>query len=114
MMNVVSTANTEHYVWGEGCDGWHLLKSPGLSIIQERVPSGGAEVRHYHEKAAQFFYILSGIAMMETETTVHKITPNQGLHVPAGVLHRLRNEEEEDLVFLVCSAPMAHGDRVVG
>ena len=42
-----SLANAEHYVWGDGCDGWHLLKHPDLSVIQERVPAdrgGGTAV----------------------------------------------------------------------
>ena len=112
-MNIVSTANAERYMWGEGCGGWHLLRSPGLSIIQERVPSGKGEVRHYHEKAEQFFYVLSGIATMETDKGVFEIGPDHGMHIAPGISHRLSNRGESDLVFLVCSAPMAHGDRVI-
>ena len=33
----------EHYTWGGVCDGWHLLKDPTLSVIQERVPPGAGE-----------------------------------------------------------------------
>jgi hypothetical protein len=55
---VVSLENTEHYMWGEICDGWHLLKRDDLSVIQERVPAGVVEVMHYHQFARQFFYIL--------------------------------------------------------
>lgn len=113
-MEVVSVKNGEHYSWGDGCDGWHLAKTPGLSVIRERVPPGGAEVRHYHEKAEQFFYVLSGVATMETDEGIFEIGMNQGMHIPAGVSHRLRNSGDVDLVFLVVSAPMAHGDRVVG
>ena len=36
-MALVSIKNAEHYFWGEKCDGWHLAKSSGLSVIQERV-----------------------------------------------------------------------------
>lgn len=112
-MKIVSTENGEHYNWGDRCDGWHLAKTPGLSVIQERVPPGGAEVRHYHEKAEQFFYVLSGMATMETDDGPFEIGPGCGMHVAAGVAHRLNNAGDVDLVFLVCSAPMAHGDRVV-
>jgi mannose-6-phosphate isomerase-like protein (cupin superfamily) len=58
----VSISNAEHYVWGQVCDGWHLLKSDGLSVICERVPPGAGEIAHYHERAHQFFYVLSGRA----------------------------------------------------
>ena len=54
----ISVQNAEHYVWGEVCDGWHLLQREGMSIIQERVPAGASEVMHHHEVARQFFYIL--------------------------------------------------------
>ena len=62
MTDVVSQQNAEHYIWGGDCDGWHLLKSLGLSFIQERVPPGRREVRHYHLLAHQFFFVLSGSA----------------------------------------------------
>ena len=64
-MEIVSSENAEHYTWGGVCDGWHLLKSSNLSVIQERVPPGAAEVNHYHKKAHQFFYVLSGEATIE-------------------------------------------------
>lgn len=34
----ISKANAEHYLWGGDCDGWHLVKSQGLSVIHERMP----------------------------------------------------------------------------
>jgi mannose-6-phosphate isomerase-like protein (cupin superfamily) len=63
--DVVSQQNAEHYVWGGDCGGWHLLNSPGLSVIQERVPPGRREVRHYHQQAHQFFFVLSGRATLD-------------------------------------------------
>ncbi|MBU2713548.1 cupin domain-containing protein [Zooshikella harenae] len=57
-MSTVSTENAEHYIWGSLCDGWHLAKSPNLSVIQERVPPNSSKVRHYHQKSEQFFRIL--------------------------------------------------------
>ena len=111
-MKIVSTENAEHYVWGAGCDGWHLVQSPTLSVIQERVPSGCSEGRHLHLKSEQFFYVLSGIGSLEVEGRIHTLAANQGLHVPANVSHTLYNEGPEDLVFIVTSTPPSHGDRV--
>ncbi|MCE2595821.1 cupin domain-containing protein [Motilimonas cestriensis] len=109
---MIDKASAEHYTWGGQCDGWHLVKSPNLSVIQERVPSGCVEVKHYHQKAEQFFFVLSGVATLEVAEQVFSLTPQQGLHVAAGVVHQLRNEAEQDLVFLVTSTPPSHGDRV--
>ena len=61
---VISVEDTEHCTWGGKCDGWHLLKRDDMSVIQERVPAGGAEVLHYHNTARQFFYILEGEGRM--------------------------------------------------
>jgi len=111
-MSVVSKENANHYVWGGKCDGWHLLASKDLSVIQECVPYGSSETRHHHNKAEQFFYVLSGIATLEVDGNIYTINPNEGLHVQAGVKHTLSNEHEQDLVFLVVSTPPSHGDRV--
>ncbi|MCT7579144.1 cupin domain-containing protein [Aliarcobacter butzleri] len=112
-MALVSIKNAEHYFWGEKCDGWHLVKSSGLSVIQERVPHGCSEVRHYHERSEQFFYVLSGIATMEVDGNIYQMTAGSGIHVPAGIPHQLSNHQTDDLVFLVVSTPPSHGDRVI-
>jgi hypothetical protein len=62
----ISRENAPHYVWGDNCDGWHLLQESNLSVIEERMPPGASEVRHFHTNAQQFFFILSGRAVMET------------------------------------------------
>ncbi len=112
-MAIVSVENAEHYVWGGACDGWHLLRTPDLSVIQERVPPGAAEARHYHEKARQFFYVLSGQATLELADKKITLGPGQGLAVPPLAPHRLLNQGEQDLQFLVVSAPMSHGDKIL-
>jgi len=110
-MSIASIQTRKHYVWGGNCDGWHLAASPNLSVIQERVPSGASEVRHLHDSAEQFFYVLSGMATLEVTGNIHVLMPNEGFHVPAGVPHTLSNRHEQLLEFLVISTPPAHGDR---
>lgn len=111
-MAIISKQSAEHYIWGDDCDGWHLVKSECLSIIQERVPSGCLETRHFHSRAEQFFFILSGVATMELEGEQFTINPNQGIHIPVGSKHQLSNQHEVDLVFIVTSTPPSHGDRI--
>lgn len=57
-MKVKNTDNAEHYIWGENCDGWHLLKSDSLSVIQEKMPPGTKESLHFHSKAQQVNYTM--------------------------------------------------------
>lgn len=109
---VVSVENAEHYIWGEVCDGWHLLKREDMSVIQERVPAGGAEVLHYHAKARQFFYILEGEGTMVFEEEVIVLKKGQGIEIAPQVKHQFRNQSNADVHFLVISVPPTHGDRV--
>jgi mannose-6-phosphate isomerase-like protein (cupin superfamily) len=108
----VDATTAEHYVWGNGCDGWHLLKTEGLSVIKERVPPGESERAHLHTKARQFFFILEGEAQLDMGDTTHALTKNQGIEVPPGVPHKFRNISRHDVEFLVISSPKSHGDRI--
>lgn len=110
-VRTTSIANAEHYAWGDACDGWHLLKGDDLSVIQESMPAGAREVRHRHHRARQFFYVLAGEAMMEVEGQLHLLKAGEGLHVPPGAAHQMRNEADGPASFLVVSSPKSHGDR---
>jgi mannose-6-phosphate isomerase-like protein (cupin superfamily) len=108
----VSKKTARHYNWGGDCDGWHLVDTDSLSVIEERIPPGGGEASHYHERAQQLFYILDGVATFETDGVSATVRPGEGYHVLPGKRHRIRNEGMEDLRFLVISQPRSHGDRV--
>jgi mannose-6-phosphate isomerase-like protein (cupin superfamily) len=108
----ISALTAEHYTWGGVCDGWHLVRAPGLSVIQERVPPGGQEIRHYHQQARQFFFVLAGAVVLEVAGTPHPLAALTGLEVPPGVPHQLFNQSDADAVFLVISQPPTAGDRV--
>ncbi|MEO6980432.1 MAG: cupin domain-containing protein [Mucilaginibacter sp.] len=110
---ITSTQNAEHYTWGNQCDGWHLLKSTTLSVIQERMPPGTGEQLHYHHHAQQVFYILSGTATFEVEGESKTVQANESIHITPNTKHRILNNSDADLHFLVISEPKAHGDRVV-
>ena len=95
----VSIENAEHYIWGDVCDGWHLLKRDDMSVIQERVPAGGSEVMHYHVQARQYFYILEGEAQMGFEDQVIALKKGQGIEIPPQVNHRFMNQSDADVHF---------------
>lgn len=109
--SVSSSANAEHYAWGEGCDGWHLVKSEGLSVIQELMPPGTSEVRHRHARSRQYFFVLHGGLTLEAEHVRRTLRANEGLEIPPGVAHQVTNESSEPASFLVISQPPSHGDR---
>ncbi|MCB0711453.1 MAG: cupin domain-containing protein [Ignavibacteriae bacterium] len=111
-MAVVDIHSAEHYRWGDQCDGWHFLQTDKLSVIREWMSPGTSEVKHYHERADQFFYIVSGRGTMEIGGEVLTIEEDQGLRVSPGIPHRISNRSERDLHFLVISAPQSRGDRI--
>lgn len=113
MISVVSSAHPlKHYAWGDGCDGWNLVDRPGLSVKQERMPPHTAEIEHYHRKARQFFYILTGTAVFETAEGRVEVGERQGFEIGPGLKHRIKNESETELVFILCSQPSTENDRI--
>ncbi|MGO4110177.1 cupin domain-containing protein [Paenibacillus sp. YAF4_2] len=106
-----SRQNAEHYIWGDQCDGWHLLKAQDLSIIYERMPAHTAEERHYHEESQQFFFVLEGTATIEIAGEVHELHQHEGIHVAPHIPHQMFNKSDSDIQFLVISEPTTRGDR---
>jgi len=111
-MAVISVENAKHYQWGDGCDGWRLVSSEALSVIEERMPPGASEVRHAHEHSEQFFYVLLGDGRMEIDGEMVELTRNQGVRIEPGAMHRISNPGANELVFLVVSTPPVGDDRV--
>lgn len=108
----VSTANAEHYTWSKECDGWFLVRTPGLHVIEERMPPGAAERAHHHERARQFFYVLEGELTLVLAGTTVAIRKREGLEIAPGTVHQAVNRADEPARFLVISQPASHGDRV--
>jgi mannose-6-phosphate isomerase-like protein (cupin superfamily) len=108
----VSRENAEHYRWGVDCDAWYLVNDEQLSVIEEFMPPGAAEIRHHHEKAQQFFYILSGEVIMEVEGETMLLAAGSGIRVMPGKRHQIRNPSSGPVRFLVVSHPRSHGDRI--
>ena len=110
-MTIVSKHKAEHYVWGDGCDGWHLLKDRNLSVIHERVPAGKTEVLHRHMVSQQFFFVQAGVVAIEVNGLENIIRAGEGMHVAAGAAHQIENKSADDVEFLVISQPAISGDR---
>jgi mannose-6-phosphate isomerase-like protein (cupin superfamily) len=113
---IISAKSAEHYKWGgpqqSSCDGWHLVKSPGLSVIEELMPPGASEVRHYHAHARQFFFVLAGELTLEVEQQDFVLGPGEGLEIAPGERHQAFNRSAADTRILVTSQPPGQGDRI--
>lgn len=110
-LSKINRETAEHYLWGEGCDGWHYFKSDPLSVIRERMPAGTTEQLHYHKQARQVFFILSGRAIFETPKGELVAETDEAVHFAPGTPHSMRNDGPDDLHFLLISTPSTRGDR---
>lgn len=110
--NIISTGNAAHYQWGTGCDSWVLTETPGLSVKQEQMPPATREQLHYHTQAAQFFYILQGVAVFYIDDEKITVQEQQGINISPGQRHYIANESEGAISFLVISQPPTTNDRV--
>ncbi len=108
----ISRETAQHHLWGEFCDGWRLVQSEGLSVIEERMPPGTAERRHLHNEAQQFFYVLSGELALDIDGQETVLAPGSGRRVLPGQPHQLYNRGERDAYFIVVSQPQSYGDRI--
>ncbi len=104
--------NSNAYEWGQQCKGWHLVNTKDLSVIQELMPQGTAEVNHKHLKAQQFFFILKGKATFLINGEKHHIKQHEGIHILPNIYHQIRNETDTPLEFIVISQPHTRGDRI--
>lgn len=109
----ISKDNAEHYIWGSICDGWHLVKTDELSIIHEKMPSKTSEVKHFHQKAKQFFFVLSGQATIEVNEEIILLNEHEGIEILPEIPHQMMNNSDCDIEFIVVSSPTSKGDRIL-
>lgn len=75
------------------------------SLAQITLPSGKASARHYHPVAEESYYILSGQGKLTLGEETTTLIPGDAAAIPANVIHQIRNDTLEDLVFLAVCVP---------
>ena len=110
--------SSEHYKWGNNCEGFVLLNDKNLSVKFEKMPPGAAEEKHFHKHSQQYFYILKGEAEFEIvrkdsfgEKEKIIVCTNEGIHIAAHTKHTILNSSGNEIEFLVISQPSTDGDR---
>ena len=105
-MTLTNARQLETFKSGE-CDVLMLLKEPGLSLRLEQLQPGHAEMKHTHHKASQFFYVMEGRAYVEMGAENIALEKSQGLSIPPNTPHRIINQDNSTLKFLVVTQPEA-------
>ncbi|MBZ4188210.1 cupin domain-containing protein [Niabella beijingensis] len=100
------------YAWGVNCNAYVLSGSEHFSVKKESIPSGSGEQFLLHHKATQFFYILEGTASFEIDGAAFEVNAGQGIEIFPGQAHRISNNKEQLLEFIVYSTPSTDQDRL--
>lgn len=75
------------------------------SLARILIPSGKSSHSHYHKLSQETYYILAGQGQMQVNGKEFTLGPGMACHIEQGEIHQIKNEGEEDLVFLAVCVP---------
>jgi mannose-6-phosphate isomerase-like protein (cupin superfamily) len=84
------------------------------SLAEATLPPGAATEAHRHPVTEEVYYVLRGVGRMAVGFEEREVGPGDGVLIPPGTRHTIRNVGAEPLVFLCCCAPpYSHEDTVI-
>ena len=109
-MDIVHRANAAPFITKDGSEIRELLayRNSGIrnqSLAEATIPVGRATQAHFHPKAEEIYYILSGHGRMEIEGQSREVAPLDAIAIPPGSRHKIWNIGEVALVLLCCCVP---------
>jgi mannose-6-phosphate isomerase-like protein (cupin superfamily) len=113
MAGVVNAATIRPRPWGEGCSSYDLVDGAGLIVVQETMPPGTSEVRHFHVRSRQVFYVLAGTLTIERAGEIFTLHARDGLEIEPGTVHVVSNLSRENTEFLAIASPTTKGGRTI-
>ena len=85
-------------------------KNPRHGVAQITLPPGKGAAKHYHPKAEESYYMMSGTAQMILGEEQSVLSSGDAILIPTGVPHKIWNETEQDVVFLAICLPSWDSD----
>ncbi len=84
------------------------------SLAEATLAPGAATEEHRHLHTEEIYYILQGRGRISLGGEAHEVEPGDGILIPPGTRHTIRNIGSKPLVFLCCCAPpYSHDDTVM-
>jgi mannose-6-phosphate isomerase-like protein (cupin superfamily) len=84
------------------------------SLAEATLPPGGETAEHYHPRAEELYYFVSGAGRMRLgDAEADDVAVGDCVVIPPGVAHKLWNPGPEPLVLLCCCAPAYSDDDTV-
>lgn len=110
--SIINIESIKPILWGDDCKAWFLLDKKNMCIVHEEMPPNTTEQFHYHHESEQFFYVLSGTLGVFMNESTHFLSANQGIFVPKGIPHRIFNDSNLKVEFILFASPNPRDDRV--
>lgn len=118
-MDVIQRDQTEAFTTADGSTIRELLAHRNSSIrnqslAEASLPPGKRTQPHYHPRAEEIYYILSGTGVMTLSGQDRDVGPGDAIAIPPGAHHTIFNSGEGELVFLCMCAPCyEHEDTIL-
>lgn len=78
---------------------------PNHSLARIVIPPGKSSVPHFHKVSQETYFILEGNGLIQVDGKEFSLTPGQACFIEPEEIHQIKNQGEEDLVFLAVCVP---------
>lgn len=118
-MEIVNRNTSQPFTTKDGSEIRSILDrtnstAANQSLAEATLSPGAATEPHRHPVTEEVYYVLRGIGRMTVGEEVREVGPGDGILIPPGTRHTIRNVGVEPLVFLCCCAPpYSHEDTVI-
>lgn len=75
-----------------------VIQEPGYRVRKLTVYPGETLTRHIHTKRNENYSVVKGMLSVELEDGIRKIGAGESINILPGVVHRLYNETDEDVI----------------
>lgn len=75
------------------------------SLAEATLRSGQSTRAHFHPKAEEIYYLLSGMGLMRVGSEEKVVRSGDAIAIPPGISHKISQIGKDDLVFLCCCSP---------
>ncbi|MFB3817982.1 MAG: cupin domain-containing protein [Candidatus Methylomirabilales bacterium] len=118
-MEIVNRNRSRPFITKDGSEIRSILDRTTASVRRQSLaeatlPAGARTQPHRHRRTEELYYVLRGRGAMRVGAETRAVGPGDGILIPPGAPHAIRNTGRAPLVFLCCCAPpYSHEDTVL-
>ncbi|HEX8463249.1 MAG TPA: cupin domain-containing protein [Abditibacterium sp.] len=110
-MTIINRDQTEPFTTA---DGSTIREIQNQSLAEAILAPGQSTVAHFHPRAEEIYFILTGSGTMTIDDATRKVRVGDAIAIPSGQIHQILNDGETELRFLCCCAPAySHDDTIL-